>query len=286
MPEFPLYGEGLMTLSLIIAIVCVWFKDARIWIGAYIGTIIIGLATGTLSLIALPSLGLYASLMVIYRQDSVYSLPALIGALLLGVAYGLHILPGFNNFEYVAAHKLSETSAELSIWFNYDKASLGILTLGILFHGRLVRSISEFFEMIQKMAPTLIIGLPIVYIMGMLFGYSAIDWTPALIFIPWAIKNLFYTVLAEEIFFRGLIQRQIRKSLKTENAGLIAVVIAGVLFGVAHFGGGIYYVVLSSVAGCIYGYTYHVTGRIEAPIVTHLLLNAGHFLVFTYPYLA
>ena len=120
----------------------------------------------------------------------------------------------------------------------------------------------------------------------MAIDYSKIDWTPAFIFIPWVIKNLVFTVLAEEVFFRGIVQTELAKLTSGCYAGHISVVIAGCLFGLAHFSGGLQYAFLSSLAGILYGYTYKITGRIEAPIITHVLLNSGHFLMFAYPYSA
>jgi len=114
--------------------------------------------------------------------------------------------------------------------------------------------------------------------------YSRFDFTPSALFWPWVLKNLFFTVLAEEILFRGLIQREIAKRVQNKYRAEIAVIVASVLFGLAHFAGGPEYVILASVAGVLYGYTYKITGRIEAPIITHLLLNSAHFIFFAYPY--
>ena len=62
----------------------------------------------------------------------------------------------------------------------------------------------------------------------------------------------------------------------------IALSITAVLFGLAHLPGGIDYVMLATVAGIGYGWSYYRTGHIEAAILTHFTLNALHFLLFTY----
>ena len=63
-------------------------------------------------------------------------------------------------------------------------------------------------------------------------------------------------------------------------AGLL---IAAVLFGVAHYAGGVSAVVLATIAGIGYGWIYWRTSRIEASILAHVLLNTTHILFFTYP---
>lgn len=61
------------------------------------------------------------------------------------------------------------------------------------------------------------------------------------------------------------------------------VILVGVLFGLAHVGGGYTYAMLATVAGIGYGYAYYRSGRIETAILTHFLLNAVHAVFFTYP---
>ena len=54
----------------------------------------------------------------------------------------------------------------------------------------------------------------------------------------------------------------------------------------AHLAGGITYVLLATVAGIGYGTAYHLTGRVEAGIVVHFLLNLSHLVLFSYPFVA
>ena len=63
---------------------------------------------------------------------------------------------------------------------------------------------------------------------------------------------------------------------------ILAIGIAGTLFGVAHVGGGWSYALLATLAGVVYGYGYWKTNRLEVPILTHVLLNAGHIVFFSY----
>ena len=148
---------------------------------------------------------------------------------------GLHVLPGFHNHAYVSGVQLSPDTAPFSIWFNYDKSMYGILVLGLVFHQQLLRSWSELAQMLRQLLPLLVGGLAVAYVFGLLMGYSKWDWTPVMLFIPWAVKNLFFTVVAEEIMFRGLIQRELSLRLPVKYAGHASVWFAAILFGAAHF---------------------------------------------------
>jgi Predicted protease of the Abi (CAAX) family len=78
--------------------------------------------------------------------------------------------------------------------------------------------------------------------------------------------------LAEEFFFRGLLQAMI-----TRAAGPVAgLVIASAIFGLAHLGFGHYpnwrFSILAGIAGLFYGAAYWRAGSIRASMVTHALV--------------
>jgi membrane protease YdiL (CAAX protease family) len=110
------------------------------------------------------------------------------------------------------------------------------------------------------------------------------------IFPVWAWANLLFTCTAEEALFRGVIQRQ----LQGESAALdwrsgrsiVGLLIASILFGVAHYAAGMPAIVLATIAGLGYGWIFWRTNRIEASILSHFLVNTTHILCFTYPALA
>ena len=102
------------------------------------------------------------------------------------------------------------------------------------------------------------------------------------LFFLWALKNLFFVCVAEEALFRGFIQRNLETGLKNIKFGsMIALFIAAFLFGLAHYKGGVVYILLAFIAGIGYGFAYKKTKHIEASILTHFSLNAVHFLFFT-----
>jgi membrane protease YdiL (CAAX protease family) len=116
-----------------------------------------------------------------------------------------------------------------------------------------------------------------------------IDWDPKIpdFLLLWVLSNLFITSAAEEAFFRGIIQYQLQRllALKTPYASILAISVGGILFGIAHFVMGSQYVVVAVVAGAGYGLIFHLTGRLEASIISHFLLNTAHIIFFSYPML-
>lgn len=101
-----------------------------------------------------------------------------------------------------------------------------------------------------------------------------------------------FTALPEEILFRGVIQNLLEKKFADKKNGLIiALSISSVLFGFAHgnnpnppfidlsFGAlGTWhipwvYIILGTVAGYFYGWTYIKTRKVTAAAVVHLLVD-------------
>ncbi|BBB58300.1 hypothetical protein UNDKW_0027 [Undibacterium sp. KW1] len=65
--------------------------------------------------------------------------------------------------------------------------------------------------------------------------------------------NLFLTCVAEEAFFRGLMQEAIYRLGNKPAYGYLAIAVSAILFGgLAHLGGGTQYAALATVAGLGY----------------------------------
>lgn len=118
-------------------------------------------------------------------------------------------------------------------------------------------------------------------------GYVRWDPKLPLWFPAWLWSMVFLTALPEEALFRGVVQTTLASWMGGARAATwAAIVIAGMLFGVAHLAGGPAYVVLAGLAGIGYGWIYAATRSIAAAIAAHAGLNTLHFLLFTYPSLA
>jgi membrane protease YdiL (CAAX protease family) len=101
----------------------------------------------------------------------------------------------------------------------------------------------------------------------------------------WLLNNLLLVTLVEEALFRGYVQGGLSRWFKQLPYGqTLALVIASLLFGLAHFAAGWQWMLLAGIAGLGYGLAYRF-GGLGAAIATHLGLNVLHFVFFTYPML-
>jgi membrane protease YdiL (CAAX protease family) len=102
-------------------------------------------------------------------------------------------------------------------------------------------------------------------------------------FIPLSIGILFFTAWPEELLFRGLLQNLLSRSSNSETVGLVT---ASVLFGLSHITNMRFpnwkYVLLATIAGLFYGWTWRKTGSIFASALVHASVDIlWHFLFRT-----
>ena len=194
--------------------------------------------------------------------------------ILWSLALGAHLIPGFHNLLVLDQVQAGPDSGTFTMYLNLDKPLVLFAVLmawpGILGDTAVIRK------------TPLIIGLlllPTLFFLGLLSG--AVH--PEVGLPPWwlifALSNLFLTSLTEEAFFRGYLQSAISSKLGTA----LGIVAASLLFGLAHFGGGLALVVFASVLGAACGLGYYATGRLWVPVLMHFGFNALHLALFTYP---
>jgi len=99
-------------------------------------------------------------------------------------------------------------------------------------------------------------------------------------FLPLSIAILFFTAFPEELLFRGLLQNFLSRATKSETVGWIT---SSVLFGFSHITNMHFpnwrYVLLASIAGLFYGWTWRKTGSIFASAIVHAFVDIlWHFL--------
>jgi len=203
--------------------------------------------------------------------------------ILLSFAMATHVFGGFTNPIIAADLLVSNNAPSFTLYWNIDKAFVAFCLVLINM------SITERPAVNNVYRNTVIYSTTVI-IVTLLFawGIGLVRLDPKLhaIFLWWFVANSFITCVAEEVFFRGIIQHQLEHSLQAftkKYAWLIAILISGVLFGIAHHSQGLLYVSVAIVAGCGYGVVFWKTRRIEASIMAHLLLNTIHFTMFTYP---
>ncbi len=189
---------------------------------------------------------------------------------------------GFNNYRYLNNIIISDGASPYSLYFNLDKTMAGILLLGFGLQSRT----TDWRSVFKKISINLLLMCFIFLILAMALGYVRFEpkvpyFTPV-----WILVNLFFTCMAEEAIFRRLVQEKLHNSLNVKYGAVISILVTSILFGLAHFKGGLIYMILASLAGLFYGHIYYKTKRIESPILLHFGFNLVHFLLFTYPALA
>ncbi|MBU2968264.1 CPBP family intramembrane metalloprotease [Pseudoalteromonas sp. C2R02] len=198
------------------------------------------------------------------------------------IALAAHLLPGFSNLHVLEQVLTGENSIPFSLYLNLDKPlilfALLLLIPDILKQQALHKPLLNIINKKQFMA---IITLTILSVYAIAYGFGLLKFEASVPTWLWvfALNNLIITCVVEEAFFRGFIQTKLSNKLNP----VLAIVITSCLFGIAHFAGGLAYVLVATIAGVLYGFTYLYTGRLSAAIAVHFILNIGHLLLFTYP---
>lgn len=280
---------------LAIAICAVWLQPVRIgeriaiapWTGFFIAAIACGLAADVLRPLSLVSLGLFcgaAYLTQASKQKPMQSLFFGTCTAILALGLALHRLPGFNNPVLMSGMTLSADAAAFTQYANFDKGAAGLILLAFMCSR--ANSAPEWRNLFKQTCPVALITIVAVLGAATCIGYVKPDFKIAQATALFLVVNLFFTVVAEEAFFRGFLQNRLALSLTRFRYGrLIAVIFSSLLFGAAHAAGGGAYVLLATLAGLGYAYAYYLTLRIEAPVIVHFAVNTVHFVGFTYPHL-
>lgn len=207
--------------------------------------------------------------------------------MLLAAALAAHQVPGFSNPILLQDHRFSADAVPYTQHANFDKGAAGLILL--LYCCTLAQDSAQWRQLLRQVTPIALGTCAAVIGCALWLGYARFDfklpaYTPIFLTL-----NLFFTCVAEEAFFRGVLQHRLAQALTQRgcrHGGIIAVIVIAGVFGVAHTGGGWGYVALATLAGLGYGFAYFRTGRIEASILVHFAVNASHFIGFTYPRLA
>ena len=256
------------------------------WLVFFIAAAISALAYGVITWVALLALGGMLGTSVLSQRVDSRAVGAALAVLaaLFALALALHLVPGFSNPVVVDRVQLGPDGAPFTQRANFDKATAGLFLL-VFFCQR----IATRDDWRSVLAPTAIaIVATVVVVMGLALstGYVRPDlklptFAPAFLAI-----NLLFTVVAEEAFFRGMVQERLTRAVAAHpRLQWIPVGVSSASFGLAHLAGGPLLVLFATIAGIGYSLAYAATRRIEAPMLTHFAVNAVHFFGFTYPHL-
>ncbi len=120
------------------------------------------------------------------------------------------------------------------------------------------------------------VGLPLALATGFVrFRLLPLEWWQMLGVAAGTFLGMLWVVaLAEEFFFRGVMQQGLGRWLRSDTAGLI---ITSVAFGLVHLPFRDFpnweFALVAAVAGLFYGRAYSQAGSIRAAMVTHALVN-------------
>lgn len=189
------------------------------------------------------------------------------GGMMLGLLAGFHLVPGIHDVP-LYSRWWESGSTLLPFALDIDKAYAGLLLalIAAQFHPQ-KRSL-EFLWLIP-------VGVGGLILMVLLLGYPLQPTIPkyaaAFFFV-----NLVVTCFAEELFFRGVLQRELMLYL----APWPAIVITAVVFGAVHFARGWEFALVAAVAGLLYGFIYRRTGILSLSVLAHFLVNLAWFMLF------
>lgn len=282
-----LISFGLLALTVIL----LWVPASTVrgrrdwpWCSGLLLSCIAGLAGGILDWRAPVCIGAYAALAWGARGAgrAWLRVPLLV---LTGVAaflFALHRFPGFFNPVLAEGIRFSLDAPPFTLRANFDTAVAGIVLMGV-FCPR-IEAAADWAAMLRRVWPIMLSTLVVVLGLGTALGYVRPDvkWTP---YSAWFLAaNLLFTCVTEEAFFRGFLLQRMACGLSRWRGGLvIAVAASSLLFGLAHARGGPLLIGLATVAGLHYAAAYLRSKRIEGAILTHFVLNAAHFVAFSYP---
>lgn len=233
-----------------------------------------------LLLLSLFTLGLYAITEMNIRHKTV-AIALWLVTLLLGFFIAIY-RPG--DFHYPLIwhfSELHEGGKDFALYANTSKALGGYLVI-IWFLMRLPRDETRpslGLSVVAILTATIFLLL----IANLLFG---VRWQPKLPegWLYFVVVNLGITVIAEEAFFRLLVQRQLVLLFSNKKPGVwIAAASATGLFALAHTTTPGPALLLFLVAGAVYSAVYAYTNRLSMAVAVHFGVNILHFLLLEYP---
>lgn len=284
--SFALLGPSIFAVWLPAIPVPAW-RPVPPWVPLFAAAVIAGMFTGVLQWPGALSLAVLAALAWSSHNADNKSLRvvATLAVIVLALALALHAVPGFRNPVVIDAVRFSSDSAPFTQYANFDKGAVGLLLVALMApHLTGLRDLRRIAE------PSLLAALAtVIAVLGVAVALGYVRWDPkwppeALTFLT---LNLLFTCVAEEAFFRGVIQEKLTQAFERfPRLAWLPVVISTLLFALAHARGGLPLIALAAMAGLGYSLAYAWTRRVEAAVFVHFAVNAIHFLCFSYPHIA
>ena len=280
-----MYELQILTIVfMIVSFASVWssikFNEIPLWVIPFGITIILGVFSGALSPLSLVWIGIAIFGFYSVKKWPKYSTWILIPLGFFILVLGMNLLPGFNKIQLISPRLLGNSTHQFYLDFKLAKPITGLLLLAFI--AQKCASLKEFFNsitLVQKWAfPTLVV-LGVGMALGLAVDVKFFIWTPVFI-----VCNVFFTVIPEEAFFRGLLQQPLQNRF---GKTLWIIPLMAVLFALVHIPpthiDPIKFYAVIGLAGACYAWAYRIRDRIELSIASHTLLNTIHFIFLTYP---
>ena len=283
-------------ILLALAIALVWMPPVRVgerrlpaWPLAFAGACVAGALASppVLRPLALVALALLAAFAYGGATAPRWRRTLTVAAAVLALALSLHLVPGFRAAILFHDVCLTPDAAPFTLGMSFDKAAAGLLLLAAF--GVRVTSWRQLASQLPAIAAVAAATAIVSIGVALAAGYVRVEpkWVDAAP--AFLVANLLFTCVAEEAFFRGLIQERLMRLSETRRQPAwngIAIAVSTALFGLAHAGGGAMWLAVATIAGLGYSLVYARTRSIEGAILVHFAVNAAHFIGFTYPRLA
>ena len=242
-------------------------------------------AIGIVSVVGAAAIAFFGLLCYAHSRETLSPLKVLLAlaTFVFSLALMAHVVPGFSNTLIVRDAVLTPGAMPYTLFMNLDKGQIGLFLLA--FGPPLIASRQDWMAMLTTAVPGALALIMVLMACALLIGQVRLEpkWPGFLPF--WLWSNLLFTCAAEEALFRGVIQRQLqgRAPAGVSGRSIGGLIGAALIFGAVHYAGGVWSVVLATIAGLGYGWVFWRTNRLEASILTHFLVNTAHILGFTYP---
>lgn len=258
-------------------------------------TLALGCVTATLVLLGLMPL-LNALLLVPFTLGLIYLArtgpsnkafltAVLIPTIVIGFFVAIYRPHGFHYPLIWHADELYPGGDAFSLFINLSKALGGYLVVVWLAHAIFSGSGAPNSDLSRRHVMLVVMGAiaSILVTANVVFDVS---WHPKLPdgVMYFILVNLFVTVIAEEAFFRVLLQDQISRYFRHRGLRLgVSVGVVSVLFALAHTTSIGPAFALYLFAGFVYAAVYARTQRLWASIGVHFGVNLFHFTLLQYP---
>lgn len=274
---------------LALATLSVWvFKKPYCFFLFLIGACFFTLLAHALPLSGLISFAILALLHFFIPKQSPVLVRASLFTLAALLSFGLilHIVPGAPLLHIIKGASVSSNSPTFDLNLSMNEAFVGMIPLALSVP--LIRSRFQCQFVWKKTALFTALLLLTFFAVGGLTHLLSFEPKVPFFSLSFLFSNLFLSVIPQEAFFRGFLQRQFSLFFSHNGYKWVSVAFSAVLFALMQLAFHVQFpfILLSFLASLILGVLYHLTESIESVITAHFIMSLTHFFFFTYPYMA